>query len=34
MLKLGLSPSRLKAFVLNLGDGPDVEQARAFLVGS
>ena len=28
---LGLSPSRLKAFVLNLGNGPDVEQARAFL---
>ena len=33
MLRLGLSPARLKAFVLNLGDGPDVEQARAFLVG-
>jgi asparagine synthase (glutamine-hydrolysing) len=31
MLRLGLSPSRLKAFVLNLGNGPDVEQARAFL---
>jgi asparagine synthase (glutamine-hydrolysing) len=31
MLKLGLSPARLKAFVLNLGDGPDVEQARSFL---
>jgi asparagine synthase (glutamine-hydrolysing) len=31
MLRLGLSPSRLKAFVLNLGDGPDVEQARSFL---
>jgi asparagine synthase (glutamine-hydrolysing) len=31
MLELGLSPARLKAFVLNLGDGPDVEQARAFL---
>jgi len=31
MLKLGLSPSRLKAFVLDLGDGPDVEQAREFL---
>ncbi len=31
MLRLGLSPSRLKAFVLNLGDGPDVQQARAFL---
>jgi asparagine synthase (glutamine-hydrolysing) len=31
MLKLGLSPVRLKAFVLNLGAGRDVEQARAFL---
>jgi asparagine synthase (glutamine-hydrolysing) len=31
MLKLGMSPARLKAFVLNLGDGPDVEQARQFL---
>jgi asparagine synthase (glutamine-hydrolysing) len=46
MLRLGLSPARLKAFVLNVsdsagqaggaggagsGDGPDVEQARAFL---
>ena len=29
--KLGISPSRLKAFVLDLGDGPDVSQARAFL---
>jgi asparagine synthase (glutamine-hydrolysing) len=29
--KLGLSPSRLKAFTLDLGDGPDVGQARAFL---
>jgi asparagine synthase (glutamine-hydrolysing) len=29
--KLGMSPSRLKAFVLDLGDGPDVGQARAFL---
>lgn len=29
--RLGLSPSRLKAFVLDLGRGPDVEQARAFL---
>jgi asparagine synthase (glutamine-hydrolysing) len=27
----GLSPARLKAFTLNLGGGPDVEQARAFL---
>jgi asparagine synthase (glutamine-hydrolysing) len=31
MLKAGLSPARLKAFVLNLGGGPDVEQARSFL---
>ena len=31
MLRLGLSPSRLKAFVLNLGKGPDLDQARAFL---
>jgi asparagine synthase (glutamine-hydrolysing) len=31
MLRLGMSPSRLKAFVLNLGDGPDVQQARALL---
>jgi asparagine synthase (glutamine-hydrolysing) len=31
MLRLGLSPARLKAFVLDLGNGPDVEQARAFL---
>ena len=31
MLRLGLSPARLKAFVLNLGDGPDVAQARDFL---
>jgi asparagine synthase (glutamine-hydrolysing) len=31
MRKLGMSPSRLKAFVLDLGDGPDVAQARAFL---
>ena len=31
MLRLGLAPARLKAFVLNLGGGPDVEQARAFL---
>lgn len=29
--KLGMNPSRLKAFVLDLGDGPDVAQARAFL---
>jgi asparagine synthase (glutamine-hydrolysing) len=31
MLGLGMSPARLKAFVLNLGNGPDVDQARAFL---
>jgi asparagine synthase (glutamine-hydrolysing) len=31
MLKLGMNPSRLKAFVLDVGDGPDAEQARAFL---
>jgi asparagine synthase (glutamine-hydrolysing) len=31
MLSLGVSPSRLKAFVLSLGDGPDVHQAREFL---
>ena len=31
MLRLGMSPARLKAFVLNLGGGPDVEQAREFL---
>jgi len=31
MRKLGLSPSRLKAFTLDLGDGPDRAQARAFL---
>ncbi len=30
MLRLGLAPSRLKAFVLNLGTGPDTAQARAF----
>jgi asparagine synthase (glutamine-hydrolysing) len=30
-LQLGLSPTRLKAFVLNLGDGPDLQQARRFL---
>ena len=34
MLRLGLAPSRLKAFVLNLGAGPDVEQARAFLASA
>jgi asparagine synthase (glutamine-hydrolysing) len=32
MLRLGLSPQRLKAFVLNVdGSGPDVTQARTFL---
>ena len=31
MRRLGLSPARLKAFVLNLGAGPDVDQAREFL---
>jgi asparagine synthase (glutamine-hydrolysing) len=31
MIRLGLSPTRLKAFVLNLGAGPDLDQARAFL---
>src|SRR5215510_5290929 len=34
MLRLGMWPQRLKAFVLNVadrGDGPDLEQARAFL---
>jgi asparagine synthase (glutamine-hydrolysing) len=31
MRKLGMNPARLKAFVLDLGGGPDVEQARSFL---
>ncbi|MFT4112866.1 asparagine synthase-related protein [Silvibacterium sp.] len=31
MLRLGMSLSRLKAFTLDLGDGPDLRQARAFL---
>ena len=31
MQKRGMSLSRLKAFVLDLGNGPDVQQARAFL---
>src|ERR1700761_443997 len=31
MLKLGMNPSRLKAFVLDVGNGPDVGQARNFL---
>lgn len=29
--KLGMNPSRLKAFTLDLGDSPDVQQARTFL---
>jgi asparagine synthase (glutamine-hydrolysing) len=29
--KLGMSPARLKAFTLDLGNGPDLGQARAFL---
>jgi asparagine synthase (glutamine-hydrolysing) len=28
---LGMNPARLKAFTLDLGDGPDLAQARAFL---
>jgi asparagine synthase (glutamine-hydrolysing) len=31
MVRLGMPPARLKAFVLNLGGGADIEQARAFL---
>src|ERR1700686_1984405 len=31
MRKLGMNLSRLKAFVLDFGGGPDLEQARAFL---
>ena len=31
MRKLSMNPSRLKAFILDLGDGPDVQQGRAFL---
>jgi asparagine synthase (glutamine-hydrolysing) len=31
MRKLGMSPTRLKAFVLDLGDGPDLRQAQSFL---
>ena len=30
MRKLGLSPSRLKAFTLSFGDGPDLQQAIEF----
>jgi asparagine synthase (glutamine-hydrolysing) len=29
--QLGMSPSRLKAFTLNFGEGPDLAQAREFL---
>src|SRR5437667_8756690 len=29
MRKLGMSPSRLKAFTLTFGEGPDLQQARA-----
>jgi asparagine synthase (glutamine-hydrolysing) len=31
MRQLGMSASRLKAFVLDLGDGPDLRQAQSFL---
>ncbi len=31
MLQRGMHPGRLKAFVLDCGDGPDVTQARTFL---
>ena len=31
MRRLGMSPSRLKAFTLSFGDGPDLGQAREFL---
>ncbi len=31
VLRLGLPPARLKSFVLDLGEGPDVGQAREFL---
>ena len=33
MQRLAMNPSRLKAFVLDFGHGPDVGQARAFLDG-
>jgi asparagine synthase (glutamine-hydrolysing) len=29
--RLGMNPGRLKAFTLNIGDGPDLKQAREFL---
>ncbi|HZW71526.1 MAG TPA: asparagine synthase-related protein, partial [Hanamia sp.] len=31
MLKMGLSPQRLKAFTLSINNGPDAEQAHEFL---
>jgi asparagine synthase (glutamine-hydrolysing) len=31
MQRLGMSPARLKAFTLSLGEGPDLAQARHFL---
>jgi len=31
MRHLGMAPTRLKAFTLNLGEGPDLQQARQFL---
>jgi asparagine synthase (glutamine-hydrolysing) len=31
MRKLGMNPGRLKAFVLDMGDGPDLQQAQSFL---
>jgi asparagine synthase (glutamine-hydrolysing) len=31
LLKLGMNPSRLKAFTLDFGGGPDLDQARQFL---
>jgi asparagine synthase (glutamine-hydrolysing) len=31
MRKLGMNPSRLKAFTLSFGDSPDLQQARQFL---
>jgi asparagine synthase (glutamine-hydrolysing) len=31
MLRLGLSPARLKAFTLSIGGGQDLDQARTFL---
>jgi asparagine synthase (glutamine-hydrolysing) len=31
MLKMGMNPSRLKAFTLTFGDGEDIEQAKKFM---